>query len=279
VAAARPPTLEAASPGPRIVTPLGFDFTHGQGALDAIDLLQLWEGRSGRPSTNVAARVDSLATYTGLTSTRWETIMGAGELFWPLSRRFGTTHVLSRPPFSAEESAVLGAAVAGAARALSWDGGQLLGWEVPHRPWASFAEALRAAPDGASAAAMLGEELLTGGESVILEVERAPPVAAGRVLGIARGTEEVLVEAESAADGVLVVGDAFARGWSAWIDGRAVEIVPADVLVRAVRWPAGRHRLVMRYVPPGLGAGAVISALALLAAAVGWFTSRSCGSR
>jgi len=74
------------------------------------------------------------------------------------------------------------------------------------------------------------------------------------------------VEAESLGDGVLVVNDAWAPGWSATIDGAAVDVLPADVLVRAVRWPAGRHRLVMRYEAPGLVAGGWVSALALAVA-------------
>lgn len=272
---ARPPPLEAPAPGPRMVSPLGYDFARGSGGLDAIDRLQLWEGRAGRPSTNVAARVDSIATYTGLTSTRWEMIIGAGELFWPLARRFGTTHVLSRPPASDAEADALRAATAGATRATSWEGGQLRVWEVPHRPWASFAPAVRAAPDREAAAAMLGEEIVSGRATVVVETTAAPPVSDGRVLRVSRAAEEVVVEAESTADALLVVNDAFAAGWTATIDGREAEILPADVLVRAVRWPAGRHRLVMRYVPRGLAAGLAITCAAFAAAALAWLRSRS----
>lgn len=274
--AARPPALAAAPPGPRLVAPLGFDFLEGRGGLDAIDLLQQQEGRAGRPSTNALARVDSLATYTGLTSLRWEMVIGAGPLFWPLARRFGTTHVLSRPPAGALEQQTLQAATRGATAFEAFDEGALLAWEVPHRPWASFAPAVRAAPSREAAGALLGDELVAGGDAVI--VESGVPLAAspGRVLSISRAAEVVELEAESAGPAVLVVGDAFAPGWEAALDGRAAALLPADVLVRAVAWPAGRHRLSMRYVPPGLQAGAAISALALAAvAALAWRARRA----
>lgn len=260
----RPPVLEAAPPGPRLVAPLGFQFTAGQGGLDAIDLLQYWEGRFGRPSTNAAAHVDSLATYTGLTSVRWEMVIGAGELFWPLARRFGTTHVLARPPESMEELQAVRAATDGAGVPQVLDGGRMQVWRIPHRDWASFAAAARAAPGRDLAGALLGEELVAGRPTVVVEAPAAPPVSPGRVLAVSRGAEEVVIEAESAGEGLLVVNDAWSSGWRATIDGRPVEILPADVLVRAVRWPVGRHRLVMTYTPPGLGWGAAASGAALV---------------
>jgi hypothetical protein len=269
VLATRPPPLEAAPPGARMVSPLGFDFAEGGGGLDAIDRLQQREARTGRPSTNVAARVDSLATYSGLTSTRWESILGAGGLFWPLSRRFATSHVVARPPASEAEERALRAATAGATRFTQLDGGQLLVWEVPHRPWAAFAPAVRVAPAAEAAAAMLGEELSLGRPTVVLEARSVPLTSAGRVLQVVRRAEEVVIEAHADGDGVLVVNDAFAPGWTATLDGGAVEILPADILVRAVRWPAGRHRLVMRYAPPGWTLGLWISGLAAVIAASG----------
>ena len=97
-------------------------------------------------------------------------------------------------------------------------------------------------------------------------VENAPPLATapGRVLAVARGREEVRIEAEAAGDGVLVMNDAFWPGWTATIDGNPRLDLRADVLVRAVPWPAGRHVLVMRYEPPEVWLGAAVSAAAAL---------------
>ena len=38
-------------------------------------------------------------------------------------------------------------------------------------------------------------------------------------------------------------------GWIAEIDGKRVPILRADVLFRGVEVPAGRHRVVFRFVP------------------------------
>lgn len=61
----------------------------------------------------------------------------------------------------------------------------------------------------------------------------------------------------------LVVRDAFAPGWTATIDGRPAGLERAEAVYRLVKVPAGRSRVVMRYVPPGLAGGAVLSAAAL----------------
>ncbi|HVI92763.1 MAG TPA: hypothetical protein VM753_02090 [Anaeromyxobacter sp.] len=266
IASVRPPAIVAAAPGPRVVAPLGFDPERGGGGLDAIDLLQRWENRTGRPSSNVRVPVDSLVAYTGLSSLRWEMVLASGPLFWELARRYALTHVLSRPPVTADEAAALeGATVSAVGPPAAVEPG-LAVWEVAHRDWATFAPGVRTAPSLELAGAMLGEELVAGRATVV--VEAATPLAAspGRVLAARRGETELAVEAESLGDGVLVVNDAWAPGWSATIDGAAVDVLPADVLVRAVRWPAGRHRLVMRYEAPGLVAGGWVSALALAVA-------------
>jgi len=262
---ATPPPLAAEAPGPRVVAPLGCDYAAGVGELDPIDLLNLCERRTGRPATNAAAGVQSLAPYTGLASTRWELVAGSGPLFWPIARRLATTHVLARPPASAVEAQVLGSAVQGLGPPALLDGGGLLVWALPHRPWASFARAARTAPDPRAALAELARELAAGGEAVVVETAGSlGPFAEGTVLAIDHGAEQVTVTAEAGGDGLLVVADAWAPGWRASIDGREVELLPADLLARAVRWPAGRHVLVMRYEAPGLAMGAGLSLATLL---------------
>jgi uncharacterized membrane protein YfhO len=88
------------------------------------------------------------------------------------------------------------------------------------------------------------------------------------VLSVARRAEESRVEAESDGPGLLVVNDAWWPGWRATIDGRPAELLPADVLVRAVRWPPGRHTLVMTYAPPEVAWGWAASAAGALVLAL-----------
>ena len=78
-----------------------------------------------------------------------------------------------------------------------------------------------------------------------------------------RGLESLRVEAETAGDATLLIADAWWPGWEATIDGARASILPADVVLRAVPWPAGRHVLEMRYRPPEVAAGLLASALGL----------------
>lgn len=74
------------------------------------------------------------------------------------------------------------------------------------------------------------------------------------------GRDEYEVEADG--HGLLVTRDSFARGWRANVDGRPVPVLLANGKHRAVPVPEGRHRVVLRYHPPGLGAGVVVFGLA-----------------
>ena len=77
------------------------------------------------------------------------------------------------------------------------------------------------------------------------------------------GHEPFDVEAD--APGYLVVRASYARGWRARVDGVAAPVLRANGKHRAVPVPAGRHRVVLDYAPPGLRAGLVLTGLALLA--------------
>lgn len=97
-----------------------------------------------------------------------------------------------------------------------------------------------------------------------------PPCREGHALalGAAAGHERWRVEADGA--GWLVVRASHARGWRATVDGRAAALVRANGRQRAVRVPAGRHTIELRYVAPGLrlGLGLTLAALGVALAAL-----------
>jgi hypothetical protein len=64
--------------------------------------------------------------------------------------------------------------------------------------------------------------------------------------------------------GLLYASESYFDGWSARIDGRPVEILPANYAFRAIAVPPGRSRIEFRYWPPGLTLGLVVSGGALL---------------
>lgn len=96
----------------------------------------------------------------------------------------------------------------------------------------------------------------------------------GRCALIADAIERLTVRCESAGGGWLVLTDAYAAGWRATVDGGATRIHRANGILRAVRVPAGRSEVVMRYEPFGVRAGAWVSGAALALCVVGLAVTR-----
>ncbi len=69
---------------------------------------------------------------------------------------------------------------------------------------------------------------------------------------------------------LLVYTDTWARGWQATMDGRWVEALRVDGVLRGVIVPAGSHELVWRYRPPLLGAQVTLMALGWAVALALW---------
>ena len=70
-------------------------------------------------------------------------------------------------------------------------------------------------------------------------------------------------EVEANASAYLVVLASHARGWRGFVDGVPQPVLRANGKHRAVAVNAGKHDVVLRYEPPGLVPGAVVSLLAL----------------
>lgn len=105
--------------------------------------------------------------------------------------------------------------------------------------------------------------------TTVLEGARTGPrPARGRVQIVRDEPESVELAATLDRPGFVVLSDSYAHGWHATVDGRDADPVRANYLYRAVRVPAGRHRIQWRYQPAALTAGVVVSLLsvAILAA-------------
>jgi hypothetical protein len=88
--------------------------------------------------------------------------------------------------------------------------------------------------------------------------------------------ERVDVQVEAAAPSLVVLAQTWYHQWRAYVDGAPVRLLRANYAFQAVEVPAGTHYLRLAYEDHALRAGAIISALALLACAVGWLASRRC---
>ncbi|WP_375767184.1 hypothetical protein NR798_36695 [Archangium gephyra] len=123
----------------------------------------------------------------------------------------------------------------------------------------------------------LGSSSFRPGGEVVLEAEaegveglrREPTGPAQPVERIRRVGDAVEVEATLASPGLLVLNESYFAGVEAREEGRRLPMYPANHAVRAVPLSAGRHVVRFEYRTPGLLAGALTSAAAvvLLAAA------------
>jgi hypothetical protein len=261
-----PLRFEAPPPGPRIAHPFE-RMLAPTASLDSLDTNALLLRTILPPAANVAQRIDNVDCYGALTSSR-RGAMGhdSGDWVIRIARRFGLTHVVLVPPQDHAQNVLAAAAIVGGQFEQSLEDPPVEVWAVPHRPWAFFATSVVAAPTAEAARPLLAELTApAGSDTVVVESPSAPPTSPGRVLAIVRGTEEVRIEAESRGPGLLVVNDAWWPGWRAWIDGREAEILPADLLVRAIPWPTGRHTVVMRYEPSELREGWFATGLGAIA--------------
>jgi hypothetical protein len=84
----------------------------------------------------------------------------------------------------------------------------------------------------------------------------------------------VRAEVDLAGDGLLVVPELHARGWTATVDGTAADIVSTDAMSQGVRLGPGRHTVELSYRPPGFGLGLVVSIVSLMIVAALAFVGR-----
>ncbi|MFP4502624.1 MAG: hypothetical protein ACLFTT_16645 [Candidatus Hydrogenedentota bacterium] len=155
--------------------------------------------------------------------------------------------------------------------------------EAP-RPRVYWCGHWRVAPDNAAALALLaaaGEEGEEGGglattcivtgvppPEMAEPAQAAPPErAAVRIVG--ESAAHVAIEVNAAAEGVVVLADTFAEGWSAMVDGEPAPVFPVNGLVRGVYIEPGLHAISFRYRIPGWRTGGVITAVTLIGLAAG----------
>jgi hypothetical protein len=82
-------------------------------------------------------------------------------------------------------------------------------------------------------------------------------------------------DANLAGDGIAVFSGNRARGWRAWVDGRRAPVFEANLFAKGVRVPAGRHVIVLRYLPWSFLGGAAISLAAIVFLLAGAVVSKA----
>jgi hypothetical protein len=101
-------------------------------------------------------------------------------------------------------------------------------------------------------------------------VESAPPVvpspaAAPDTVVISEwGPEAITLSVTTSAPGLLVLSEVATPGWIASIDGKETPILQTNYLFRGIPIPAGAHTVSLRYRPPFLAAGLLITGATVL---------------
>jgi len=95
-----------------------------------------------------------------------------------------------------------------------------------------------------------------------------PAVPAG--VRASRDRTRVQVEASAPAPAWLVLADTWYPGWTATVDGKRARVERANDAMRAVRLPAGRHRVEFRYRCQPLQTGLAVSLASLVVWGLAW---------
>ncbi len=139
---------------------------------------------------------------------------------------------------------------------------------VPFKPRAYLSRRPERATAPIDAVALLRRPDFLRGEVDVVETPAAAlpgPVADGSVAIERYAPEEVQVRVETPQPAVLILLDAFDKGWTATLEtGDDVLIMRANALVRAVAVPAGSYLVTFSYETPLLKAGACVSLAGLM---------------
>ena len=261
-------------------------------ALDSVepDIVKMLRARLGRDEAGFPRRFWPLAEWVLLPVYSDEIKLDVARRYDPLTdalgMRFGlesvggggppllaTEALLSRPTQQAAMLTGAGFVVLSPPRPQ----GQLLpsDWTlraVPPFPRALLVSRAIPVPPDRAAATVLAPAfdprkavLVEGSEA--LEPAR-PEEDAGSVRLVSRRPGRVELETSAPSDRVLVLFDAWEKGWRARVDGEPSEVFRADAAFRGVRLAAGRHRVLFEYRAPGVVEGAGLFAAGLLGLAL-----------
>jgi hypothetical protein len=100
----------------------------------------------------------------------------------------------------------------------------------------------------------------------LAEPDASPSAAPGGRADITReDTREIVIDAEAPRDGFLLLADTFYPGWTAEVDGVQTPIYRANLAVRGIALPKGRHQVRFVYGAPGFFRGLQVTIVALAA--------------
>ncbi len=91
-----------------------------------------------------------------------------------------------------------------------------------------------------------------------------PAAQPGTVQIVARNPNRIIIEADTATDALLVLGEVWYPGWRARVAGRSVPVLRVNTALRGVCVSAGRQRVEVYFRPVSLQIGAVLTGCAVI---------------
>lgn len=142
-------------------------------------------------------------------------------------------------------------------------------------PRAFIVHQARAVPDDAEALNLLRQPSFDPATEVLLATEQtatvqAAPAGQDTVEMVSYTSRKVTLRVHAAADGYLLLADAWYPGWRASVDGREAPILRADLVFRAVFLAAGDHVVQFNYAPQSFQMGLWVSVTAILVLVAVW---------
>jgi hypothetical protein len=180
-------------------------------------------------------------------------------------RTYGVTHLLS--PFPQQEPALT---------LVSRDGMAYV-YRVDGEARVRFVRAARhVAADGDAARRLLATDFDPDREILLHDApdsidpsagerEGSSSTGPGRAVVTREDNRHIIIDAEAPEDGFLLLADTFYPGWTAQIDGNPTPVYRANISVRGIRLPKGRHEVRFTYDAPGFVRGLWITLLAVAA--------------
>ncbi|HET9722438.1 MAG TPA: hypothetical protein VFR44_01200 [Actinomycetota bacterium] len=155
---------------------------------------------------------------------------------------------------------------------------EIQGWE----PRVSVVPTWRSVRSGVPALAAVLERGFDPALEAVVEgdprIERAPEdPQSGTARYEERTPEDVRIAVDAAAPSIVVVRNAWDRGWYATVDGEPAPVLRTDYFLQGVPVPFGEHEVRLVYREPAIGRGLALSALVWLGFLVvlGWAIVRS----
>jgi hypothetical protein len=98
-------------------------------------------------------------------------------------------------------------------------------------------------------------------ETPVPDVEAAPENAQESAKVTHFEPDKVTIVTNAAAPGLLVASEMYESSWKAYVDGKQVDLLPVDYVLRGVAIPAGTHTVEFCYAPSSLQIGLIITGI------------------